>query len=223
MIAPPTPERLEQDKKSIEEQFDRAFSLVEQLGKDTEALKAAEQDRTERLDAAISDFESVINDLKSANRRRDDEAQRIRDDVINLKDAIPKAMETQKELSDQRLKEINSELTSLKTLISQRVGSSSSSASPTNGYLRPSNGQNAPQSPGLGRTTSSGNDAAPAEAASGSDATKPSSSQPTAGSGLPGGKASIPAWQMAMANKGSGSSTNTTSSGEAGASSQKEA
>ena len=31
LVAPPTPEKLEQDKKSIEEQFDRAFSLVEQL------------------------------------------------------------------------------------------------------------------------------------------------------------------------------------------------
>jgi peroxin-14 len=47
LVAPPTPERLEQDKKTIDEQFEKAFSLVDQLAKDTEALKAAEQQRTD--------------------------------------------------------------------------------------------------------------------------------------------------------------------------------
>ncbi|KAM0331715.1 hypothetical protein ACHAQA_003394 [Verticillium albo-atrum] len=228
LIAPPTPERLEQDKKTIEEQFDGAFALVEQLAKDTEALKAAEQERTERLDAALSDFEGVVNELKSANKRRDEEAQRIRDDVYNLKDAIPKAMETQKDLTDQRLREINAELTSLKTLISQRMTATPASPSPASGYLRPSATSAAPPSPGINRSASV------ADEKPSTEPTTPSSNEPaktnnfsSAGKSLAlggsGAKASIPAWQMAMANKGASSPAAAASSGDAAGSSQAEA
>ena len=90
LVAPPTPEKLEQDKQQIEEQFDRAFALVEQLAKDTEELKTTEQQRSEKLDNALSELETVMADLKTANRRRDDDAQRIREEIQGLKDAIPK-------------------------------------------------------------------------------------------------------------------------------------
>jgi peroxin-14 len=125
LIAPPTPERLEQDKKAIDEQFDKAFVLFDQLSKDTEALKAAEQDRTQRLDNALSDLENVITELKSANNRREDEAHRIRTDVQALKESIPKALNAQKDLTDGRLRELTTELGSLKTLMSQRANASS--------------------------------------------------------------------------------------------------
>ncbi|KAF3358766.1 hypothetical protein VdG1_05320 [Verticillium dahliae VDG1] len=224
LIAPPTPERLEQDKKTIEEQFDGAFALVEQLAKDTEALKAAEQERTERLDTALSDFEGVINELKSANKRRDDEAQRIRDDVYNLKDAIPKALETQKDLTDQRLREINAELTSLKTLISQRMTAPSPSPTPVNGYLRPNNSTS-----GTPATPSGNKSASVADEKPSPEPTTPSSTEPakpnnfsSAGKSLAlggsGAKASIPAWQMAMANKSTNSSSAASSGDAAGAS-----
>ncbi|PHH82939.1 hypothetical protein CDD82_4262 [Ophiocordyceps australis] len=121
LIAPPTPERLEQDKKSIQEQFDRAFALVEQIVKDTEALKAAEEQRTERLDTALAELETAMADVKAANRRREDDSERIRDEIRGLKDAIPKAMDNQKEVTNGRLSEINNELASLKTLVSQRM------------------------------------------------------------------------------------------------------
>lgn len=217
LIAPPTPERLEQDKKSIEEQFDKAFSLVEQLAKDTEALKSAEKERTEKLDTALADLESVIGDLKSANKRRDDEALRIREDIYNLKDSIPKAMDTQKDITDQRLKEINTELTSLKTLITQRMNASSSASTAVNGSLRPGSSTGAaPQSPGFTRPPSASVEQV-AEGAKEGESPKTSAASTPAAKGIAlggaGGKASIPAWQMALANKSaSGSSAN----GEAG-------
>lgn len=211
LIAPPTPERLEQDKKTIEEQFDKAFALVEQLAKDTEDLKSAEQQRTERLDTALSELETVMADLKSANRRREDDAQRIREEVQSLKDAIPKAMGNQKDLTDNRLREINGELTSLKTLVSQRMTSGSSPA-PASNYLRPTsgnaNGANRSATPAAetpAETSSSPAPAAPAKS------TTPSSFNRMSNGGSTGGKASIPAWQMAMANQnGGGSSTSAT-------------
>jgi len=144
LVAPPTPEKLDQDKKSIEEQFDRAFSLVEQLAKDTEELKAAEQKRTERLDAALLDVEAVVSDLKASNRRREDDAQKIRDEINALKEAVPKAMQDQRDATDNRMREVNGELASLKTLMTQRLASGSGSTSQPANPLRPTS-SNTPQ------------------------------------------------------------------------------
>ncbi|KAL5607399.1 hypothetical protein FOBRF1_007896 [Fusarium oxysporum] len=227
MVAPPTPEKLEQDKKSIEDQFDRAFTLVEQLAKDTESLKNAEKERTEKLDAAIADLETVMTDLKAANRRREDDATRIRDEVQSLKDAIPKALENQKGLTDNRLKEINTELTSLKTLVSQRMTtpSSTTGSSTMNTYMRGTAGT-VGASGSSSAATPAASTSTPAAKTNGEKATvesatttpaaevpKPTfpsapqlnrSSSPLANMT---GKKSIPAWQMAMANQNDTSST----------------
>lgn len=218
-VAPPTPEKLEQDKKSIEDQFDRAFTLVEQLAKDTESLKNAEKERTEKLDTAIADLETVMTDLKASNRRREDDANRIRDEVQSLKDAIPKALENQKSLTDNRLREINSELTSLKTLVSQRSATASSS---TMNYMRNAGGSvgtPAAAAPTPSASTSAapinGEKAAVQSATTTPVAEVPKPTFPSApqlnrsSSPLANmtGKKSIPAWQMAMANQNDTSST----------------
>ncbi|KZL84971.1 peroxisomal membrane anchor protein [Colletotrichum incanum] len=221
LIAPPTPERLEQDKKSIEEQFDKAFGLVEQLAKDTEELKAAEQQRTEKLDTALTDLESIMQELRSANTRREIETQRVKDDVQILKDSIPKAMNTQKDLTDSRLKEVNTELTSLKTLITQRMNAASSSPASTNG-LR-TGGNATPASPGLNRPAATGSDnqAGNTDSAANSDTSKttgtPTYNRPSPFGGATGAKASIPAWQMAMANKDKDSVVSSTTPNATGA------
>ncbi|KAK4219975.1 peroxisomal membrane protein PER10 [Rhypophila decipiens] len=216
LVAPPTPDRLETDKKSIDEQFDKTFALVEQLAKDTEALKAAEQERTERLDTALGELETVINDLKSANRRRDDEAQRVRDDVQNLKESIPRAMNNQKDLTDNRLREVNAELKSLKTLIAQRMNPTATSTS-VSSYLRPTgSATGTPSSPAttpLAAEPASNGTNAPAVAeeprrpefqgASSLNRSSPFSSSM-------GPRASIPSWQMAASTKTNGGSSSST-------------
>ena len=213
LVAPPTPDRLEQDKRSIEEQFDKAFALVEQLAKDTEELKTAERQRTERLDTALAELEAVMGDLKSANRRREDDAQRLRDEVQALKDAIPKALGNQKDLTDNRLKEINTELGSLKTLVSQRVNAAPSASA--GNYLRPTTGNASPSAPsGAARSASPAaeNDAETSTAGAAEAPKSSSGSTPHRGgghaNGNAGAKASIPAWQLAMTDQnGAGSSS----------------
>ncbi|PKY08198.1 hypothetical protein P168DRAFT_294309 [Aspergillus campestris IBT 28561] len=211
LIAPPTPPQLEQDKENIDEQFSKAFTLIEQLSTDTAALKSAEETRTERLDSALREVESLVADLKTASRRRDDETRRINDEIRSLKDAIPKALEGAREGNDNRLKELGTELKSLKTLLGNRLGapsaaappalaksatpaplptasrpvetSSPATAAPTNGVPAPSVEQETPQAPA----------AAAAAASAPSPSTTPSSQFSRS--------ASIPAWQMAAANR----------------------
>jgi len=126
----------------------------------------------------------------------------VRDDVQNLKDSIPRALNNQKDLTDTRLREVNAELKSLKTLITQRMNPTATSASVSN-YLRPtvtSAGSPPAASPATPATP------APAESASTPEASTPAPVDPLSSgrrspfnSGMQS-KASIPAWQM-MASK----------------------
>lgn len=239
MIAPPTPPQLEQDKENIDEQFSRAFALIDQLSTDTSALKAAEEARTERLDAALKDVENLVSDLKTSSRRRDDETRRISDEVKSLKDAIPKALEGAREGNENRLKELGGELKSLKVLLGNRLGGSGSAS--------PSAGRTLGTSTPIPAATPRPSEETPAVTpAATSISTATNGMQPTvtpaeqepqpaaAPSPTPqnndsplsklGRSASIPAWQMAASNRSkSGSQSSPSPAGDKPASSEQSA
>jgi peroxin-14 len=234
LIAPPTPPQLEQDKQAIDESFEKAFALLDQVAKDTEALKASEQARTERLDAALLEVETVISELKTSSRRREEDSQRITDEVRGLKDLIPKAMEGQKESTDSRLRELNAELKSLKMLMGQRMNPpaappTSSSSSFARSLGTPSSTGSAPPSsagPATGPASSSATETTapkPATVSGASGAVEAAASLSSMRSAspfaatIPQGRSAIPAWQMAAANKSSSSTPPAESSSGAGA------
>lgn len=238
MIAPPTPPQLEQDKKSIDESFEKAFALLDQLNTDTTALKASEEQRTQRLDTAITEMETVMDSLKDSLKRRDGDSRKLEDDVRGLRDLIPKALEAHKESTDNRLKDLSQELKSLKTLVGNRMGSSSPSTA-----SRPASGVNMWGSQGQGgvngnaaggaSTPATPAVAAPAPAGgaangSGEAAQQPDSSSSSAAPAaaaapaqtasspygrFSNGRAAIPAWQMAAAKKNEAEKKDTSESG----------
>ncbi|KAH0533910.1 hypothetical protein FGG08_007472 [Glutinoglossum americanum] len=234
LIAPPTPPQLEQDKKSIDDAFTKAFALLDQLSTDTEALKTSEQTRTERLDAALQEVEAVIGELKGTSQRREEEARRIGEEVRNLKDLIPKAMDAQKESTDGRLKELNTELRSLKTLVASRMGAAAASRpTPTVGPFAGTtsltvngNSASAPTVPSTSTNVGGSGSAVAGDNQSGA-AIPPGPSMPnslgprkdatTALFGPGAGRAAIPSWQMSSASKSTGS-VNTAETEAAGSS-----
>ncbi|KAK6538779.1 peroxisomal membrane protein pex14 [Orbilia ellipsospora] len=121
VIAPPTPEALAADKAAIDTAFADAFSLLESLKTDTEALKEAEEKRNTKVDQALDEVETVVQTLKEASKRREEESKRLNDEVRNLKDLIPKALEGQKESQAASLKDLQAELKSLKALLVNRA------------------------------------------------------------------------------------------------------
>ncbi len=209
LIAPPTEPQLNEDKRLIDESFEKAFSLLDQLAKDTESLKASEQARTERLDSALTEVESVIGELKTASKRREDESRRITDEVRGLKDLIPRAMEGQKEATDTRLRELNTELKSLKTLMGQRMNPVVSRTGSFGNTTPVGTGS----SPSVnGNTTAAAEAVIPKPASVSNTAGTESiaslqgrSSSPFSTGALPG-RAAIPSWQLKSASSsGSGS------------------
>lgn len=206
LIAPPTPPQLEQDKAAIDEQFSRAFALLDTLSNDTTALKQAEEARTQRLDTALAEVESVIAELKSASRRREDESRRISDEVRGLKDGIPKAIDSVREGSEKRLKELGKELGSLKLLMGNRFG--------TNPVPTPASGHGmAARQPAEGLTRSASAAVVP-EAGSGFDARLRENAEKSAAATTPGGSAasSHNPWSSYSASSGLSSRANGNSS-----------
>ena len=226
LIAPPTPPQLEQDKAAIDDQFNKAFALLDTLSEDTAKLKEAEEERTKRLDGAISEIETIIADLKSANQRREDDSRRMEGEIKNMRDSLPRAIDSVKESSERQLKELGSELSSLKALMQNRTSVPSASAYNIPRAPKPDSA-GVPYSPPV-RTPNIGTpttEAGPGSSSNvtgvqgngtvpsfnvpnngGSSATATGTSAPTAKSssnnlGYGAGKVSIPAWQLAAQNK----------------------
>jgi len=235
LIQPPTQPQLEQDKASVDEQFKRAFDLLEQLNTDTSALKASEEARTTRLDDALGEVESVLASLKESSKRQGDDNRRIEDDVRGLRDLIPKALDSQKESTDNRLKELSTELKSLKTLIGNRMGSGAPPPRPqsTSSLYGQSQTPNTNGTPAASASTPQPSSTpAPSEQTNGTSASEsqtngsttpapssiptPSTEKPLPAYGRPSpGRAAIPAWQMAAAKKTEEAKKDTSDSGTA--------
>lgn len=226
LIAPPTPPQLEQDKAAIDAQFNKAFALLDTLSEDTTKLKEAEQERTKRLDNAIAEIETIVTDLKTANQRREDDSRRMESEIKNMRDSLPRAIDTVKEGSEKQLKELSSELASLKSLMQNRAGTSGASSfniprvpkpdsaqmpysgsnnrssnvgTPTNEMPAPGSSSNLT---GVNGTSTVPSFAVPSSSGSAAPGTTAPAAKPASTNlGYGSGKVSIPAWQLAAQNK----------------------
>lgn len=215
LIAPPTPPQLEQDKAAIDASFDKTFALLEQLSTDTKELKDAESARKERLDAALAEVESVVGKMKEANEARETEAKRWAREMEDLRNAIPEAIRREREGTEGKLRDLATEMKSLKTLVGNRMGqppppqggrtwgSTTSGVGGVNGI----NGISSSSTGGAAAVPESNSTPAPAinGSATSDEATTPAP-QPSVlpdraasaspyGSKILGGKAQIPLWQ----------------------------
>ena len=186
-------------------------------------MKSAEEERTQKLDSTLADIDSVVAELKDANKRREIEERSIKDQLHGIKDIVPKAIEGWKGVNDARLEELGAEVRSLKMLLQNRIGGGARNAQPYSGRASPgpgssgdgkdpagANGLNTPKADSGNSTAQEIRDE---EVASASPGERPSTSAPAPGVTEPkkdftnrysrAGGASIPAWQMA----GAGGST----------------
>lgn len=143
----------------------------------------------------MKEVEDVVGDLKTASRRRDDEARRISDEVKSLKDAIPRALQGAREGNENRLKELGNELRSLKVLLGNRLGGGSGVSSLT---ARPLGTSTTPEAP---RPTAEEQSTASTPTANGTPTSDSQSTPAKSPLSQLGRSASIPAWQMAAANR----------------------
>lgn len=130
LIMPPTPTALEADKKALEAEFARAQTVLDQLQKDNEELKASEEARTKKVDEALEELESVINQVKTQVAKRDEEMKLIKLQMESVKDELPVAIERNSESQQFALNDLLAELKSLKQLVSARIKTQTTIPSP---------------------------------------------------------------------------------------------
>ena len=222
LISPPTPPQLEADKASIDASFNRAFALIEQLTADTTKLQKSETERTEKLDSSFEGIDSIVEDLKAANMRREAESKVIADQVQGLKELVPKALQGWKASGDAKMEELSLEVQSLKRLLENKVGRSGGSSGPTGrAYAPPTANGNEKSSDSFSMlpSTSSGTALPNKESPGIPSAPAPGITSPKQDSQAPSNsfergdrRAAIPAWQMAAAGKSG--AANSTPTGE---------
>lgn len=183
LIMPPTPQALEADKKALETEFARTEALLEQIQKDTEEMKIAEQERKDKFAQILEDTEKAVQTAKAQTQQREIDMKLIKSQVEGIKDTLPKALEKHRQQQDKALSDLQDELKSLKQLISNRVSSSAAppviSASAVPGRASP------------GVNSIGGN----------SITSVPAVPVPSGGSGTTTPRVGIPAWQLGAASK----------------------
>ena len=223
LISPPTPPQLEADKASIDASFNRAFALIERLTTDTTKLQISETERTEKLDSSFEGIDSIVEDLKAANLRREAESKVIADQVQGLKELVPKALQGWKASGDAKMEELSLEVQSLKRLLENKVGRSGGSSAPAGrGHALPAANGNEKSSDNFSMlsaasngTTSANKESpgAPSTPAPGITSPKQDSQAPSNNLERGDRRAAIPAWQMAAAKKNGTANSSPTGDG----------
>lgn len=175
MIMPPTPPSLESDKMALEAEFARAQTLLDQLATDTAALKASDAERGQKVDEALKEVKEVVASVREQSQQREDDMKLVKSQVDNVKNELPRALEKHADVQQFSLNELQTELKSLKHLISTRTRSSETAATPSPVGTPANNGAAANTTP---------------------VSVPPTSSTPTAPVPV-APRASIPAWQLA--------------------------
>ncbi|KAG5366713.1 Peroxisomal membrane protein [Yarrowia sp. B02] len=124
LILPPTPPSLEADKEALEAEFARVQGLLDQVQTDTEEVKASQAEVAKRVTEALKGVEETIDQLKTQTKKRDDEMKLVTAEVERIRDRLPKNIDKLKDSQEQGLADIQSELKSLKQLLSTRTAAS---------------------------------------------------------------------------------------------------
>lgn len=122
-IMPPTPPALEADKQALEDEFERTESLVEQLAKDVETVKEAEVERSRQFEEVMREAKEAVGSIKSQFEERRKETKLASANIESMKELLPKSLGAYSESQSRAIHELQEELQSLKSLITNRLRS----------------------------------------------------------------------------------------------------
>jgi len=124
-----------QERKVMEEQLSAANDAVQALKDETRSILDKVDAQGSRLDLTLEKLETSIKEIRELDAKRQDELTKLKDDMENIKNLIPKMVERSKESQNSVLQELQTEIKSLKSLLMNRKvineDASSRGASPT--------------------------------------------------------------------------------------------
>ncbi|CAG8499454.1 2708_t:CDS:2 [Acaulospora colombiana] len=172
LLRTPTADELERDKQFLSDQFTITSETLDIVKADTKVARKNIDEQSSRIKETLETLDSLLKDMKVQEGKRDNDLKNLKEDVDAIRNLIPKLIERSKESQAQSLTELQSELKSLKSLLTNRR--SSVERSPINEALTSASST-------IPTTT---------------NVTSPTVISPLPFSSVASGRPSIPAWQM---------------------------
>ncbi|ORY87988.1 peroxisomal membrane anchor protein conserved region-domain-containing protein, partial [Protomyces lactucae-debilis] len=120
LVQPPNISQLEEDKNALAAQFDQVQEMLSMLQTDAAEQKQAMTTQQEKVDKCLKEVETTVEDVRDKADRRETDIRRLGLELDQIRELIPKALESVKHAQTESLNELNNELRSLKTLLQNR-------------------------------------------------------------------------------------------------------
>lgn len=117
-LLPESKSKLEQDKKEIQDQFEKVDKLLETLSNEQSDLKNQKEQKLAELDKTMVDLQTCLEQTSYTRDKIEDEFKMMKLEMANLQSKLDTFVMSKK--GDQQLENISSELESLKNLIRTR-------------------------------------------------------------------------------------------------------
>ncbi|KAG8918757.1 peroxisomal membrane protein pex14, partial [Tulasnella sp. 408] len=192
-LTPPPLDAFQQTQASLEAQFDAISKQLADLQAEADAQRKIVEASKDEVSKVVSEVDAALRELKLEEEKAKLELKEIREEVGNVRELVPKLIQSSQASATNTLAEVQAELKSLKALLLQRP---SQPSTPSMGYPQPSS-TSLPF--GVGTPTASSTSNLPFGAAPGASSSPPPGPN---SSYLLSGRPSIPAWQLAAASGG---------------------
>ncbi|CAG8494342.1 1751_t:CDS:2 [Acaulospora morrowiae] len=120
LLKTPTADELERDKQFLSDQFTIASETLDIVKADTNVARKNIDEQSSRIKETLETLDNLLKDMKVQEEKRDNDLKILKEDVDAIRNLIPKLIEGTKESQAQSLAELQSELKSLKSLLSNR-------------------------------------------------------------------------------------------------------
>jgi len=126
-LRPPTQTELEEAQARLEQKYDEVSGFLQTIQTDTEIVKKEMTQQTEKLDLAMKDVQSAVEECLSGEIKRDQELDSVKQEVEGLRTCVQQMMQSNKEAQTAAIVDLQTELKSLKSLMAARPGPTSMS------------------------------------------------------------------------------------------------
>lgn len=120
-LLPESQSKLDQDKKEVQEQFDKVDKLLETIEREQSDFRTKEEQKLLELDKTVVDLHNCLEQTTHTREKIEDEFKMMKLEMANLQNKIDNFILSKK--NDQQLDKISTEFESLKHLIKNRESS----------------------------------------------------------------------------------------------------
>jgi len=133
-LVPPPLTAFQQTQEALEAQFDTIAKQLAELEERSEEHGKLVEQQKQQVDNAVGQVEGALTSLREGEDRAKEELREIREEIANIKELIPKLIQSAQSNATSTLADVQNELKSLKGLLLSRPSQPPTPLSSTPGY-----------------------------------------------------------------------------------------